>query len=263
MHLADKQQNNANEGVPLTSPEVSTGDAYDQFILSTFPNFTAEDKSRLDSIYQIDQSEPGNNGSRYDTLGDQGPTALTVSEMATGLQQSVFNIAAESLFDCPAQWLAEAFSCSNNSSLQAWKYQYSVTAAYHGADLTSYFSTGTSTPSDDFGRAIQKIWGNFILSGSPVISMMNATAGCMNATAPANGANIKWPAYTLSEPYQMDLNTTGGDITLITATPDLSYYVRNGSGILNTFRLVNATSWEAGRGERCSFWRDVAPRVPY
>ncbi|KAK8135983.1 hypothetical protein PG984_003923 [Apiospora sp. TS-2023a] len=253
--------NNANEGVPLTNPEVSTRDAYDQFISSTFPNFTAEDKANLDSIYQIDQSEPGNNEIRYDTLGDQDPNALTVSEMATGLQQSVFNIAAESLFDCPTQWLAEAFSCTSNSSLQAWKYQYSATAAYHGADLSTYFST--ATPDDDFSHAIQKIWGNFIVSGSPVISMADATAGFSNATAPANGDDINWPAYTLAEPYQMDLNTTGGDITLLTITPDLSYYVRNGSGIVNNFRLVNATSWEGGRGERCSFWRDVAPRVPY
>lgn len=255
----------------MTNPEVSTRDAYDQFISSTFPSFTAEDKAELDTIYQIDQSEPGNNGCRYDTLGDQGPTALTVSEMATGLQQSVFNIAAELLFDCPAQWLAEAFSCgitntslNGNSSRQAWKYQYSMTPAYHGADVASYFSVnGSAAPIDDFSRAIQKIWGNFIVSGSPVISMADATAGFSNATAPADGDNIDWPAYTLSEPFQMDLNTTGGDVTLKTITADLSYYIRNGSGIVNTFRLVNATSWEGGRGERCSFWRDVAPRVPY
>ncbi|KAK7934741.1 carboxylesterase family protein [Apiospora marii] len=260
--------NNANEGVPLTNPEVSTRDTYDQFISSTFPNFMAEDKAELNSLYQIDQSEAGNNGWRYDTLGDQDPTALTVSEMATGLQQSVFDIAAESLFDCPAQWLVEAFSCgtnntsaNGNNSRQAWKYQYSVTPAYHGADLASYFSAGDGTP-DDFSYAIQKIWGNFIMSGSPVISLADAMAGFSNATAPVNG-DIYWPAYTLSEPYQMDLNTTGGDTTLLNITDNLSYYIRNGSGIVNTFRLVNATSWEGGRGDRCSFWRDVATRVPY
>ncbi|KAK8065465.1 carboxylesterase family protein [Apiospora hydei] len=247
------KQNNANEGVPLTNPE----DAYDTFISSTFPNFTAEDKENLNTIYQINQAEPGNNGTRFDTLGDQGPTALTVSEMATGLQQTVFNIAAESLFDCPAQWLVKAFSSgtntsygSNNRSRQAWKYQYSVTPAYHGADLMSYFPVapaGTANPNADFDRAIQKIWGNFIVTGSPVISLADAKAGFSNATAPVDGDKIDWPAYTLSEPYQMDLNTTGA----------------SGSGIVNTFRLVNATSWEGGRGERCAFWRDVAPRVPY
>ncbi|KAK8058181.1 hypothetical protein PG994_008629 [Apiospora phragmitis] len=260
-HVAGKRilvGNNGNEGVPLTNPEVSTANAYSRFISNTFPKFTVEDRRELDYIYQISQSEPGNNGSRYDTLGDQGPTALTVSEMATGLQQSVFNIAAESLFDCPAQWLAEAFSCgaNNNNSLQAWKYQYSVTPAYHGADLTAYFSIGADTPNADFSHAFQKIWGNFIVSGSPVISMADATAGLSNAATPADGGgSIYWPAYTLAAPYQMDLNTTG-------ETPPY-YYVRNGSGIVNTFRLVNATSWEGGRGARCEFWRDVAPRVPF
>ncbi|KAK7967594.1 carboxylesterase family protein [Apiospora aurea] len=265
--------NNANEGVPLTNPEVSTKDAYDVFIFRTFTNFTAEDKGNLDSVYQINQAEPGNNDTRFDTIGNQGPTALTVSEMATGLQQTVFNIAAESLFDCPAHWLAEAFSSgtntshgSNNRSRQAWKYQYSTTPAYHGADLMSYFpvaAAGTANPQADFDRAIQKIWGNFIVTGSPVISLADAKAGFSNATAPADGDKIDWPAYTLSEPYQMDLNTTGGKVTLTTVTPDLSYYERSGSGIVNTFRLVNATSWEGGRGERCAFWSNVAPRVPY
>ncbi|KAK8004518.1 hypothetical protein PG989_004237 [Apiospora arundinis] len=257
--------NNANEGVPLTNPKVSTRAAYEDFISNTFPNLTVEDKGKLNSIYQINQSAPGNNGSRFDTLGDRGPTALTVSEMATGLQQSVFNIAAESLFDCPAQWLAEAFSCNNNSK-QVWKYQYSVTPAYHGADLAAYnFSGGAATPSADFSHAFQKIWGRFIVSGSPVISMADATAGRSNATAPSadDGDSIHWPAYTLEEPYQVDLNTTGGDTTLLTVTPDLSYYVRNGSGVVNIFRLVNATSWEGGRGARCSFWSEVAPRVPF
>lgn len=56
--------------------------------------------------------------------------------MATGLQQTVFNIFAETTFDCPAQWLAEAFGAFR----QAWKYQYSVTPAYHGADLNAYFN---------------------------------------------------------------------------------------------------------------------------
>ncbi|KAK8035493.1 carboxylesterase [Apiospora rasikravindrae] len=267
--------NNANEGVPLTNPEVSTKNAYDAFISSTFPNFTAEDKGTLDSIYQITQSEPGNNRTRFDTLGDQGPTALTVSEMATGLQQTVFNIAAESLFDCPAQWLAEAFSAdprtknnntSSNCSRRAWKYQYSVTPAFHGADLPSYFPIAPVDAANprqaDFDRAIQKIWGSFIVTGSPVISLADATAGVGNATAPADGDNIDWPAYTLSEPYQMDLNTTGGHITLVTVTPDLSYYERSGSVIVNTFRLVNATSWEGGVVEDANFGGMWLPECP-
>ncbi|KAJ7507239.1 putative carboxylesterase [Mycena galericulata] len=238
--------NNANDGVPLTNPNVVTRAAYDSFVSSTFPLFTASDVAQLNQIYHIDSSQPGDGGIRYDTLGNEGPTALNQSEMATGIQQTVFNLAAETVFDCPAQWLAEAFS---SSSRQAWKYQYSVTPAYHGADLSSYFS----------------IWGSFILHDSPVISVADATAGYANATVPTlNGssATIDWPEFSLLQPWQMDLNTTGGETALTTVTSNLSYYERTGSGIVNTFRLVNASSWEGGRGARCQFWRAVSARVP-
>lgn len=35
-----------------------------------------------------------------------------------------------------------------------------------------------------------------------------------------------------------------------------------GSGLRNNFTLVNAYTWEAGRGYRCDFWRSVAALVP-
>ncbi|PSR81809.1 hypothetical protein BD289DRAFT_438579 [Coniella lustricola] len=60
----------------------------------------------------------------------------------------------------------------------------------------------------------------------------------------------------------MDLNTTGGVITEVLVTSNLSYYERTGSGIVNKFSLANASSWEGGRGERCSSWKYVSERVP-
>ena len=45
-------------------------------------------------------------------------------------------------------------------------------------------------------------------------------------------------------------------------TNELSFFVRSGPGVVNDFRLVDAETWEGGRGARCRFWRDVAPRVP-
>lgn len=233
---------------------------YDGFVSSSFPLFSQSDIDQLNAVYQINNSAPGDSGIRYDTLGTEGPTALTQSGLATGIQQTAFNIMAETEFVCPAQWLAEAFS---QARLQAWKYQFSVTPGFHGSDLTAYFAVGATTPNADFRRAFQKVWGNFIVRDDPTITLDEATAGYSNATAPAGAnGNINWPQYTAQQPYMMDLNTTGGDLAQVVVTTDLSYYLRVGAGIVNKFRLVDALSWEGGRGARCDFWSGVSARVP-
>jgi hypothetical protein len=214
-------------------------------------------------VYQVANSQPGDDGVRFDTLGNTGPTALNQSGMATGLQQTVFDIFAESTFDCPGYWMAEAFSLG---SRQAWKYQYSVEPNYHGADLSAYWAVGASVPNADFRHAFQKIWGNFILHDNPTISVTDATANYTNATVPiaSPGAEtILWPEYSIFLPQQIDLNTTGGVVDLVTVTDDLSYTVRTGAGIVNKFSLVDAFTWEGGRGTRCAFWRAISPSVPY
>ncbi|KAL4925437.1 putative carboxylesterase [Aspergillus undulatus] len=250
--------NNANDGVPLSDPTLVDRASFDAHIALTFPNLTAHDIAALNKIYQTSTTSPGNSAPRFDTLGDAGPTALNQSEMATGLQQTAFNIYAESTFDCPAQWLAEAFSSQNR---EGWKYQYSATPAYHGADLSAYFSA--DSPSPDFNHAFQKIWGNFIIRNTPVIPLSDATADISNATAPADcHGNLSWPAFSVDEPWQMDLNTTGGTLSLHVETNHLQYYLREGPGIVNVFRLVDAYDWEGGRGYRCQWWRAVAGRVP-
>ncbi|KAI0426624.1 Alpha/Beta hydrolase protein [Xylaria sp. FL1042] len=252
--------NNANDGVPLFNPNVSTRSQYDSFIAETFPLFTPKDVSNLNEIYKIPDELPPDNGIVFDTLGYIGPTALTQSGIATGIQQSVFNIAAETVFDCPAQWIAEAFSTGYRS---AWKYQYSVTPSYHGADLSAYFAVGARTPSADFRQAMQKIWGNFIIKNTPVITVADAL-GQYNASVPVlgNSSNIDWPQFTHSNPVHMNLNTTGGEISLVTVADTLAYYVRSGPGVVNTFSLADSLAWEGARGDRCDFWRTVSARVP-
>ena len=232
------------------------------YVHTTFPLLTAADVSRLLRVYQFDPSAVNRSTPLFDTLGDRGPTALNQSEFATGNQQRVFNIFAETTFTCPAYWLAEAFSGPDNTK-QSWKYQYSVTPAYHGADVTAYFPANATTPTYGFISAFSKMWGNFIINNTPVISVAAASANATNATVPrGNGGNIDWPTYSAEAPIQMNLNTTGGTMKSIFATPDLSYFERFGPGVTNDFRLVNAETWEGGRGARCRFWRDVAPRVP-
>jgi hypothetical protein len=46
----------------------------------------------------------------------------------------------------------------------------------------------------------------------------------------------------------------------VTATINLTEAV--GPGLRNNFTLVNAYTWEGGRGYRCDFWRSMAALVP-
>ncbi|KAI1749224.1 Alpha/Beta hydrolase protein [Xylaria castorea] len=253
--------NNANEGVPLFNPNVSTRSQYDDFIAQTFPLFTPKDVGDLNKIYRIPDKLPSSNGVVFDTLGYTGPTALTQSGIATGIQQSVFNIAAETVFVCPAQWIAEAFSIGCKS---AWRYQFSITPSYHGADLRSYFAVGATNPSADFRHAMQKIWGNFIINNTPVIPVADAMGQYDNASVPitGNSTDINWPRFTYRNPVHMNLNTTGGQISLTKVADTLAYYVRSGPGVVNNFSLANSFSWEGDRGDRCNFWQAVSARVP-
>lgn len=215
-------------------------------------------------MYQVDRAKPGNNETRYDTLGDSGPTALHQSGMATGLQQAVFNIAAEAIFQCPAQWMAQAYGgiFGGSNGKRAWKYQYSPTPSYHGADLATYFATAKTTmPSADFRYTIQKIWGSFIINNTPVISAQDATANKHGAEAPISARKLQWPPYTVTDQRMINLNTTGGNTTLVTVTDQLKYYIRTGDDVVNWIRLVDGYKWEGGRGARCDIWRLLAPRV--
>lgn len=91
--------------------------------------------------------------------------------------------------------------------------QYSVTPACHGADLGAYFSDLATTPSSDFRHGFQKNWGDFIYN-TPVISVIDATAGYVKSTIPSgDDGKIGWPACTEGAPWQMDLNMTGGIMT--------------------------------------------------
>lgn len=84
-----------------------------------------------------------------------------------------------------------------------------------------------------------------------------------------NAANpiTDWPAFAIYAPYQIDLNQTGGQLFELEAgtyelLPNDNTTIYIGPGLMNNFSLVNAYTWEAGRGYRCDFWRSVAALVP-
>lgn len=259
---SDDYQNNANDGVPLSNPNLQSREAFVEWIKTSYPNFTQQDVDEALQLYGYANSAFDDSLPRFDTLGNRRPTALNESEFATGLQQTLFDVFAEASFACPAAWLSDAFS-GGSGSTQSWKYQYSVTPAYHGADLTAYFAVNATTPTAGFRHAFQKIWGNFVINNTPVISIKDAKANASNATVPVGrDGDINWPTYTASQPVQMNLNTTGGTLQEVVVTPNLTYYLRFDPGVVNVFELANAYTWEAGRGARCDFWRKVGNLVP-
>ncbi|PMD58787.1 alpha/beta-hydrolase [Hyaloscypha bicolor E] len=220
--------NCANEGNLFHQPIASLSD-FNAWVNLTFPLFTADDKAALATYYPI-----------------------TVS-----YQETASEIFAETTIVCPSYWLAEAYS---PSPLTGYKFQYSVPVALHSTDLPAYFGPPTPNQGPDFVKAFQTIWGNFVTLNNPSISNTIANgASAPNPSAP-NAASA-WPAYTRNNPAMINLNETGGTLTNASSfgLTVLEYFE---PGLLNNITLVNAATWENGRGARCDWWRGISADVP-
>ncbi|KAF2878212.1 Alpha/Beta hydrolase protein [Massariosphaeria phaeospora] len=251
--------NMANEGVPLSPPTAKTLSAFRAYVSTTFPSFSSADKAALEGQYAYDGDDRDTDpsASLFETTGTSCLTAVNQSSFATGQQQRVFNVFAESTFACPSYWAASAFP-------EAWRYQYSVSPGYHGFDLTAYWSKGARVPGNAFKHAFQKIWGTFITANTPVISVDDARGGVANATVPVGASgNINWPQWSEANPVFMNLNATGGVPKFVNVTENLKYFNYLEPGVTNRFSLAEGRSWEGGRGERCSWWRAQGAKVPY
>lgn len=254
--------NMGNEGVPLSPPTTKTLQDFRNYVSTTFPLFGYFDKVSLEWVYSYagsnDDVDP--NDPKFITSGTGYPTAVNVSEFGTGQGQRVFNVFAEYAFVCPSYWAASAFP-------EAWKYQFTAPPSYHGYDLQAIWS-GTPTPGKAFKNAFRKIWGNFIIKNDPVVTVDEAKGGEAGSTVPqgegpGSSANIRWPKWDSQSPQLLNLNTTGGVATLITATENLQFTLYSDPGVKNYISVNDANLWEGGRGYRCDFWKQVAPRVPY
>lgn len=204
-----------------------------------------------------------------------GPTAVNVSTYGSGQQQRANNVFGETTFACPSYWLAEAFT---NNGRAAWKYQYSVIGALHGSDQSGYLGPAAPNQGPDFVKAFMAIYGNFITQNDPSIpadiaaGASSSSSTSLNSSDPSNdplpsqpNAAASWPPYTLAAPYQLNLNQSGG--TPFQTVPFPGVPLDNvteftGPGLRNDFTLVNAYTWEGGRGMRCDFWRSVGRIVP-
>lgn len=258
------------------------------FLRNTFPLFSKENISQILNYY------PSTNASvsdtpKFATSGTTTSTAVNESTFGTGQQQRAEvcsptqgddflhvtyefphhhlnttanppqqNVYAEATFVCPSYCLADAFTTNNR---KAYKYQYSVIGAEHAAELSSLVGAPTPNQGPAFNKAFMNIWGNFITQGNPFISAQIANGP--NSTRTTNPAT-DWPPWTLAKRYQINLNESGGTAfqapSLIPDSPNITEF--GGPGLRNSFELVNAYTWERGRGARCDFWRSVGSIVP-
>ena len=253
--------NNANEGVPLSPPTAITVEDFKSYIRTTFPSFSNRDISDLLSQYAFpgDTQPTDPKAPKYETPGNsKTPNAKHQGAFGTGQQQRVFNVFAEYAFDCPSYWQASAFP-------QAWKYQFSFPPNFHGGDLPAYWSTqNPSAPGKGIKRAVQKIWGNFIVNNNPIISTTDAKGGMGNATVPeGRGGLIDWPVWNEWNPTLLNLNTTGGTPRTAVVNQYLSITSYLEPGVTNQFSIADARKWEDGRGDRCAWWKRMAAKVPY
>jgi len=184
---------------------------------------------------------------------------LNQSDVGTGQQERADNIYAETTFVCPAYWMAEAYSDYGRTS---YKYQFSVPPAEHGDDVPAYFGPATANIGPDLALAFRKIWGNFIMNYNPSIASSIANGASSNSSSSVNDAS-NWPAFAIYAPYQINLNQTGGTpVSVNIPQIDRNITVDVSPGLQNNITLVNAWTWEAGRGYRCDFWRSMAATVP-
>ena len=136
-----------------------------------------------------------------------------------------------------------------------------MVGALHGIDLTSVFGPPLPNQGPDFNKAFMTIWGNFVTRSNPSISssIANGANGTGNGLAATN-----FPAWNLRHPLQLNLNQTGGQafssFSFDAQAPNITESEE--PGLMNDFSVVDAYSWEGGRGVRCDFWRSVGEIVP-
>ncbi|KAL1610566.1 hypothetical protein SLS60_002235 [Paraconiothyrium brasiliense] len=256
--------NNAQEGDIFTTQNIATENDLVDWIRLVFPLFTQDDIAKLLYYYPSSNISDSSDGlTEYATNGTSGPTLVNVSQTATGQQQRAQAIYGEQTFICPSYWLAEAYNARGRTG---YKYQYSVPIALHGTDPSVYFGPASANVGPDFVLAFQRIWGNFITTGNPSISASIASGSSSNGTSQSGLED--WPVFALWDPRMANLNQTGGTPYSVSlsnqtgGTLDGNATVYIGPGQMNDITLVDAYTWEGGRGQRCDFWLSVAPIVP-
>ena len=119
-----------------------------------------------------------------------------------------------------------------------------------------------NTRGPDFVAAFMHIVGNFVTTNNPSISTALAKGSSSNTSASATDLITDWPPFAIYAPYQINLNQTGGTEISYPTIGGRNSTVYVEPGLQNDFSLVDAYTWEGGRGYRCDFWKSIGVKVP-
>ncbi|KAF9038959.1 alpha/beta-hydrolase [Hymenopellis radicata] len=203
---------NSDEGTLFANPMLGPLDSY---IKNHFPHLTEE----------------------------QGLSAAALFE---GLEQPFSSVLADTMFDCPALSLLDAFPG------RAYKGLFAIPPAFHGLDVAYYFFSQANDPgaspyrNPEFQRAFTAPFFYFILNGTPnpggvddlgLKAYWDVLYGTLFDTREAP----RWEAYHDDDVRALD----GGVQMLFNHTED---------GV----PVVNSVPTDAKLIERCRFWDSVA-----
>ncbi|KAH8880533.1 inactive carboxylesterase 4 [Thozetella sp. PMI_491] len=251
-------RNNANEGSLIPPTGINTEKDLIAWLKNNFFKLSDENVTQILAAYPSTSAPVNAADPKFETNGRGPPTAVNVSQVATGQQQRAYNIYAEASVVCHSYWFASAFS---TAGLAAWHYQYSVPFAVHGADLTGYWGPPTDNQGPDLVTAFRKIFGNFAIHDDPSISDAVANGpSALNTSIPNPASN--WPRWNQSNPMLLNLNQTGGTPYKAVGPTGATLTQFRQPGLRNDFSLARADTWEGGRGQRCEFWKKLSPYVP-
>lgn len=109
---------------------------------------------------------------------------------------------------------------------------------------------------------MKAIWGGFAINDNPSISTAIAVGD--NGTDAGDGRITDWPAWDTANPLQINLNQTGGVLVDMPVAffASINATVAIEPGLRNKFDVVDAWTFEGGRGTRCDFWRSMSQIVP-
>jgi carboxylesterase type B len=161
-------------------------------------------------------------------------------------QQRATNIYAEAQFVCPSYWLADAYTTvatrHHPKRRAAWHYQYSVPYASHGTDLAAVFGPAGENLAPETALAVRRAWGRFVTEDGP-------------------GAGF--PAWEVGKgARQVDFDQSGGTPYQAGTSWGVNVTQYMGPGLRADIDVVDAYSWEGGRGARCEFWRSLGAAIP-
>lgn len=219
---------NSAEGSIFRPPWVNDSTNFESYLKQYLPMFSESELDQLKILYPPPELSNG----LYQTHADRA--AL---------------IYGESTFNCPGDWIADAFHTS-------YRYEYAVPTPLHGLDVPYYLPSSSLRYPDvnlPFARLFTTALVSFAIDGIPDVSQG------ISKTSPVPLTSFKFPRWNeVPHGQQVVFNVTGGTMVPVTIMEVIPTGIMIGgtpSMLLNDGRKMTATM------NRCRFWRDHAPEM--